>query len=62
MSTPASRLTYRTRDVVLDLAAYELRRNGRPVRLERQPMELSDPYRSDPRFAALLARCRFIIR
>ena len=40
MSTPAPRLTYRIRDVVLDLAAYELRRNGRPVHLERQPMEL----------------------
>jgi DNA-binding winged helix-turn-helix (wHTH) protein len=28
------------RDFVLDVAAYELRRNGHPVRFERQPMDL----------------------
>src|SRR5688572_25415322 len=40
MSTPASRPAYRIRDVVLDVAAYELRRHDRPIRLERQPMDL----------------------
>ena len=30
----------RFRDCELDLAAYTLRRNGRPIRLERQPMDL----------------------
>ena len=30
----------RLRDFVLDVAAYELRRNGHPVQLERQPMDL----------------------
>ena len=32
--------TLRFGDFVLDIAAYELRRNGRRVRLERQPMDL----------------------
>jgi TolB-like protein/DNA-binding winged helix-turn-helix (wHTH) protein/Flp pilus assembly protein TadD len=32
--------TFRFRDFVLDVAAYELRRNGHRVRLERQPMDL----------------------
>ena len=32
--------TLRFGDFVLDVAAYELRRNGRRVRLERQPMDL----------------------
>ena len=32
--------TFRFRDFELDVAAYELRRQGRPVKLERQPMEL----------------------
>jgi TolB-like protein/DNA-binding winged helix-turn-helix (wHTH) protein/Flp pilus assembly protein TadD len=32
--------TFRFRDFVLDVAAYELRRNGQQVRLERQPMDL----------------------
>jgi TolB-like protein/DNA-binding winged helix-turn-helix (wHTH) protein/Flp pilus assembly protein TadD len=36
----ALRESYRFRDVVLDVTAFDLRRNGRPVRLERQPMEL----------------------
>ena len=40
MPTPTSRPTYRIRDVVLDLGAYELRRHDRPIRLERQPMDL----------------------
>src|SRR5690606_33957219 len=31
---------YRFRYFLLDLSACELRRNGRPVRLERQPMDL----------------------
>ncbi len=39
---PASnpRETFRFRDCELDVAAYELRRHGRPVRLERRPMDL----------------------
>lgn len=40
MPTTDSRETLRFRDFELDLAAYQLRRNGRPVRLERQPMDL----------------------
>ena len=32
--------TFRFRDFELDVAAYELRRNGRPIRLERQPMDV----------------------
>ena len=38
MSTAAG--IFRFREFELDLAAYELRRQGRPVRLERQPMDL----------------------
>ena len=37
---PDSRETYRFRDVELDVPAYELRRGGRPIRLERRPMDL----------------------
>jgi TolB-like protein/Flp pilus assembly protein TadD len=37
---PDSRETYRFRDVELDVPAYELRRSGRPIRLERRPMDL----------------------
>ena len=40
MPSTHSRETLRFRDFELDLAAYQLRRNGRPVRLERQPMDL----------------------
>ncbi len=40
MPLPGDRGTFRFRDFVLDVAAYELRRNGHPVRLERQPMDL----------------------
>jgi TolB-like protein/DNA-binding winged helix-turn-helix (wHTH) protein/Flp pilus assembly protein TadD len=40
MALPGSRGPFRFRDLVLDVAAYELRRNGRRVRLERQPMDL----------------------
>jgi TolB-like protein/DNA-binding winged helix-turn-helix (wHTH) protein/Flp pilus assembly protein TadD len=36
----ASRETFRFGDFELDAAAYELRRNGRAVRLERHPMDL----------------------
>ena len=32
--------TFRFGDFELDAGAYELRRNGRPVRIERQPMDL----------------------
>src|SRR4051812_15924984 len=35
-----SREVYRLLDLELDLAAYELRHNGRRIRLERQPMDL----------------------
>ena len=40
MPTPNSRDVLRFRDFELDLAAYELRRHGRPVKLGRQPMDL----------------------
>ena len=40
MALPGSRGTFRFGDFVLDVAAYDLRRNGRRVRLERQPMDL----------------------
>jgi len=32
--------SYRFRDFVLDVGAYELRRRNRPVRLEQQPLDL----------------------
>src|SRR5687767_4584866 len=37
---PQSRETFRFGDYELDLGACELRRDGRAVRLERQPMDL----------------------
>ncbi len=40
MALPESRETFRFGDFVLDVAAYDLRRTGRRVRLERQPMDL----------------------
>jgi TolB-like protein/DNA-binding winged helix-turn-helix (wHTH) protein len=40
MAVSGPQETVRFRDFVLDVAAYELRRNGRRVRLERQPMDL----------------------
>ncbi len=40
MPSPVAHTTLRIRDVALDLVAYQLRRDGRPLRLERQPMEL----------------------
>jgi TolB-like protein/DNA-binding winged helix-turn-helix (wHTH) protein/Flp pilus assembly protein TadD len=40
MAVPEPKETVRFREFELDVAAYELRRNGRRVRLERQPMEL----------------------
>jgi TolB-like protein len=40
MSPPDSTPTFRFADFELDVAAYELRQHGRPVRLERQPMDL----------------------
>jgi TolB-like protein/DNA-binding winged helix-turn-helix (wHTH) protein/Flp pilus assembly protein TadD len=40
MALPGYRGTFRFRDFALDVGAYELRRNGHPVRLERQPMDL----------------------
>ncbi len=40
MALPGHRGTFRFRDFVLDVVAYELRRTGHPVRLERQPMDL----------------------
>jgi len=40
MGLPGSGRTLRFGDFVLDVAAYELRRDGRRVRLERQPMDL----------------------
>ena len=40
MPTSGAHETLRFRDFELDIEAYQLRRQGRPVRLERQPMEL----------------------
>ena len=40
MALPGSRETFQFGDFVLDVAAYDLRRNGHRVRLERQPMDL----------------------
>ena len=40
MPVSDARETLRFRDFELDLGAYELRRLGRAVRLERQPMDL----------------------
>ena len=40
MALPGPRGTFRFGDFVLDVAAYDLRRNGHRVRLERQPMDL----------------------
>lgn len=40
MALPESRGAFRFGDFVLDVAAYDLRRTGRRVRLERQPMDL----------------------
>jgi TolB-like protein/DNA-binding winged helix-turn-helix (wHTH) protein/Flp pilus assembly protein TadD len=40
MALPGPRGTFQFDDFALDVAAYELRRNGRRVRLERQPMDL----------------------
>jgi TolB-like protein/Flp pilus assembly protein TadD len=40
MQTSDSRDTFRFRDFELDLAAYELRRRGRPVKIGQQPMDL----------------------
>ena len=40
MTTPETAPTLRFLDFELDLGAYQLRRDGRPVRLERQPMDL----------------------
>src|SRR5260221_14714354 len=40
MTASSARVTYRFRDFELDVAAYELRRRGRRVRLAQQPMDL----------------------
>ena len=40
MPVPGDHRTLRFGDFVLDVAAYELRRSGRRIRLERQPMDL----------------------
>ena len=40
MAVPGYRETVRFHEFVLNVAAYELRRDGRRVRLERQPMDL----------------------
>jgi TolB-like protein/DNA-binding winged helix-turn-helix (wHTH) protein/Flp pilus assembly protein TadD len=40
MPTSNPRETHRFGEFELDVAAYELRRGGRPIRLERQPMDL----------------------
>jgi TolB-like protein/Tfp pilus assembly protein PilF len=40
MSQPDSQLTFQFNEFELDLSAYELRRSGQPVHLERRPMDL----------------------
>jgi len=40
MSQPDSQLTFKFDEFELDLSAYELRRSGQPVHLERRPMDL----------------------
>ena len=40
MLMPRGQDTVRFDDFELDIRAYELRRNGRPVKLERRPMDL----------------------
>jgi|SRR5688572_14468134 hypothetical protein len=40
MMQSTARQTLRFRDFELDVEAYQLRRQGRPIKLERQPMEL----------------------
>jgi TolB-like protein/DNA-binding winged helix-turn-helix (wHTH) protein/Flp pilus assembly protein TadD len=40
MTTSNSRETFRFGDFALDVQGYQLLRNGRPIRLERQPMDL----------------------
>jgi DNA-binding winged helix-turn-helix (wHTH) protein len=40
MHTSSPREIFRFRDFELDVAAYELRRHGRPVKLGRQPMDI----------------------
>ena len=40
MSQPDSSLTFQFDEFELDLSAYELRRSGQPVHLERRPMDL----------------------
>ncbi len=40
MSQPDSRSTFQFGEFELDISAYELRRSGQPVHLERQPMDL----------------------
>src|SRR5260370_25193395 len=40
MSQPDSHSTFRFGEFELDISAYELRRRGQPVHLERQPMDL----------------------
>ncbi len=38
--TQSHRQVFRFGDFKLDVQGYELRRKGRPIRLERQPMDL----------------------
>src|SRR5215813_12403730 len=40
MAQPDSRLRFRSGEFELDISAYELRRGGQPVHLERHPMDL----------------------
>ena len=43
MTLPPARPVFRFADFELDVPGYELRHCGRPIRLERQPMDLLDP-------------------
>ena len=58
MLAPAPGETFRFNDFELDVAAYQLRRQGRVVRLERQPMDVADPPGRAPASARLTRRHR----
>jgi TolB-like protein/tetratricopeptide (TPR) repeat protein len=60
MPPPSSRETIRFGQFELDVGGYELRRQGRPVRLERQPMDLLILLASRPR--ELVSRAEIIER
>jgi DNA-binding winged helix-turn-helix (wHTH) protein len=60
MPSPSARETIRFGEFELDVGAYELRRQGRPVRLERRPMDLLILLVSRPR--ELVSRAEIVER